>query len=51
MHKLIQAYANNPQNREAAKRLLAYLNKHPMAICMASANDQIIIAAARAIAN
>lgn len=49
MNKLIQAFANNPQNREAAKRLLAYLEKHPMAICLVSRNDEIIIGAARAI--
>ena len=39
MNKLIQAFKADPSDKNRAK-LIAYLQKHMMAICMASPNEQ-----------
>ena len=42
MHKLIQEF-NRSRTEAAAVRLLAYIEKHPMATCTASQCDMSII--------
>lgn len=39
MNKLLEAFIKNPNEQTRAK-LQAYLNKHMMAICMASSEEQ-----------
>jgi hypothetical protein len=46
MHKLIVEF-NRDRCEAKARKLLAYLDKHPMAICMASSCDCSIIELAR----
>ncbi len=47
MHKLIQAFIAKPTT-ENARKLVAYLNKHPMAEVTAGMVDRDMIAKARA---
>ena len=47
MHKLLTAYRAAP-SPVTARRLLAHIEKHPMALCMATSEDMATISAARA---
>lgn len=46
MQKLIIAY-QIARNAQTARRMLSYLNKHPMAECMLSADEIATVALAR----
>jgi hypothetical protein len=46
MRKLIDAYESQPTMGNATK-LIRYLDKHPMAVCMATAPDTLTIETAR----
>jgi outer membrane protein assembly factor BamD (BamD/ComL family) len=48
MSKLIRAYQQSPYAPQA-RALLAYLNKHMMAECMATADEQLVIQHVRSI--
>lgn len=48
MTKLIRAYQQSPYAPQA-RALLAYLNKHMMAECMATADEQLVIQHVRSI--
>ena len=39
MHKLLEIYKSNPNNTEAARKLTAYIKKHPMSEVLASPED------------
>lgn len=47
MTKLIQAYQTTPNDKTKAA-LIKYLDKHPMAMAMASADDMVVIRQAKA---
>jgi hypothetical protein len=42
MNKLLKAFIKNPTEQNRAK-LLAYINKHMMAVCMATPEQQQIL--------
>ena len=42
MQKLIQKFKDQ-QTIENAKKLVAYVGKHPMAMCMVSSDDNVIV--------
>ena len=42
MEKLITAHQENPSAKTIAK-LLSYISKHPMAMCFATPEQQIVI--------
>lgn len=46
MTKLLTAFQTKP-SVDTAKRLVSYLDKHPMAECMANEADRVIIGLAR----
>jgi hypothetical protein len=47
MKKMVNAYVSKP-DAATASRLLAYISKHPMALCMADEADLAAVKKARA---